>query len=530
MSGSPSAYAAALVARGRATPERLAFASGGESLQYGELLAEASALARGLQRAGVAPGDRIALLLPAGLPFVRGFSAAMLAGAVPFAIHPDVAPLTALARVARGKASLALATEDQVASWGGALGAAAGTPIAALERLAEPSLLPIEPPSVDPEDPFYLQMTSGTTGEPRFVIVSHRAFAAWRQQSAGILDAGSDDVLVGWVPPWHVTGLLRFVVLPVVGGTPAHLVPPQVRSLGRWIEEIEMRRATFTSAPDFALRSAVRAVGGRTCDLSSLRLVVSGGESIRGSTISEFESRFGLPGIVRPGYGLAESTFSVTVVRPGEELVVDGRGNVSCGRPLPGVELAIVGPDGDELPPEQEGEIWVRSAALFSGYFGADGDENALTPDGWLATGDWGRTDARGELFVRGRRRVLIKHGGATYAPRELEEAAESVPGVVGSAAVALARCELPEAHGIVLVVESALEAPDLAAGVAEQVARAVRSQVGLFPKEVLVVRERTLPRTASGKIRHVEVRRSIACAELPGPSVLHGLADGWVE
>ncbi|MEO8197568.1 MAG: AMP-binding protein [Thermoanaerobaculia bacterium] len=528
MSPVPVDFASALVAGGREAPEALAFTFGGARLCRGELLDQAARLAGGLVARGVVPGDRVGLVLPAGLDFVRGFSAVTLAGAVPFAIHPDIAPSLAAQRAARGRPRLVLTTAARADTLAAAL---AGLELswAAIEELPCPVESPPLPPEVDPESPAVLQLTSGTTGEPRFAVLSHRALAAWRDQAAGLLLPGPGDVLAGWVPPWGVMGLIRFVILPVVRRVETHLVAPTARALGDWLETAARVRATFSSAPDFALRTAVRLVGDRDLDLASLRCLVTGGEPVRRSTLLAFECRFNLPGIVRPAYGLSEATLAVTCVRPGEPLTVDRSGEVSCGRPLPGVEVAIVDSRGAECPPGEPGEILVRSASLFSGYFDAAPSATRPTSGGWLATGDGGRLGPAGELFVLGRRRNLLKHGGATYAPRELEEAAETVREVSGAAAISLARDARPGAL-LVLVVEAADAVREAADDLAWQVAGAVRREVGIAPGEVLVVTPGTLPRTESGKLRHAELRRALAAAELAPERVLSGRAEGWSE
>ena len=521
--------AAMLRERSATMPDRLAYAFGGERLSYGELHAGACDLARGLAARGVVAGDRVAFLLPAGLGFVRAFWASTLRGAVPFAISPTVAAPTAIARAARGRPALVLTTRDLLPGFTAAADRR-GLARAAIEALTESgraSSLAVEPPIVDPESPLVLQLTSGTTGEPRLAVISHRAIAAWRAQVEGVIDPGPDDVLAGWVPPWHITGLLRFVALPPFGPSPCHLVKPEVRELGRWLETAAAVRATYSSAPDFALRAAVRSVGEAPLDLSSFRVLTSGGEAVRLSTIVDFERRFDLPGIVRPGYGLAEASLAVTLVRPGEPLAVDARGAVANGRPLPGVELALVDERGEEVATGGEGEIRVRCAALFSGYF--DDPASALTADGWLATGDWGRLDEEGRLFVVGRRRLLLKHGGATYSPREIEEAAESVTGVAVAAVVALAEAGRERAGGAVVAVEAGPAAGD-AGELAAAVAAAVRRDVGLLPHDVLVLEPGTLPRTESGKLRHLELRRRLADGELDAASVRHGRAVGWAQ
>lgn len=510
---------------GRDAPKALAFTFDGKKLHRGELLRDAVRLAAGLRARGVAPGERVALILPAGLDFVRGVAGVMMAGCVPFSVPPQLSPPIARSRAARGRPALAIAPGAALAAL--AADGAAEVPLAALEALSASAAEGAPLPRVDPESPLFLQPTSGSTGEPRLAAISHRALAAWRRQAEGELAPRAGEVLVGWAPPWHVMGLVRFVLLPILVGAECHLVSPTLRALPEWLETAASTRATLTAAPDSALRAAVRLVGGRP-DLGALRQLVVGGEPVRASTLRDFEARFGLAGIVRPAYGLAEATLTATAVRAGEAVRVDAAGNVSCGRPLPGVELRIVGARGEQPPGGAAGEIQLRSAALFSGYFG-EPEGGAVDAEGWLATGDWGRLGDDGELYVVGRRRNLLKHGGATHAPRELEEAAEGVDGVLAAAAVALARTN--EAGAVpVVVVEAEATDPARAAGIAERVAVAVRRDAGLLPAEVLVVEPGTLPRTEGGKLRHATLRAALATGGLGPGRLLFGRGDGWSE
>lgn len=523
--GPVSAIAEAIVRGGREAPEELAFAFGGRRLHRGELLRDAARLAAGLRARGVGRGERVALILPAGLDFVRGVAGAMLAGCVPFSVPPQLPPGIAVRRAARGRPALAIAPGAELDAL--AAGGATEVPFTALEALSTSAADGVPLPRVDPESPLFLQPTSGSTGEPRLAAISHRALAAWRRQAEGELAPRAGEVLVGWAPPWHVMGLVRFVLLPILVGAECHLVPPTLRALPEWLETAASARATLTAAPDSALRAAVRLVGARL-DLGALRQLVVGGEPVRASTIRDFEARFGLAGIVRPAYGLAEATLTATAVRAGEAVRVDAAGNVSCGRPLPGVELRVVGARGEEPPGGAAGEIQLRSAALFSGYFG-EPTGGAVDAEGWLATGDWGRLGGDGELYVVGRRRNLLKHGGATHAPRELEEAAERVDGVLAAAAVALARGDAAGAVPVVVVEAEAAERSQ-AAAIAEQVAVAVRRDAGLLPAEVLVVEPGTLPRTEGGKLRHAALRAALASGELARGRLLFGRGGGWSE
>jgi fatty-acyl-CoA synthase len=506
--------AAALAARAEQAPEALAFADGPETLSYGELQEAAMALAGGLARLGVGPGDRVALLLPAGLDFVRAFFALQILRTVPCAFDPTAPPETAARRAAQVRPMLIL-----TAGAAEALSAAGLRWVALTDVPRQVPARPVQPGFGD--DPAFLQSTSGTSGEPRAaVILQRQALASLRSARDGI-GIGPADVLVSWVPPWHDLGLLRFVLGPVYFGAPCHLVEPAIRTLPLWLRTASEVRATILGAPDFAWRLATRLVNPAGLDLSTLRSATNGGEPVRRSTIDAFEARFATPGALRPGYGLAEATLGVTSLRPGEPLRVDGRGNVSCGRPLPGVEVRIIEEEKieeeemeEEMEEEKEeeegiGEILVSGPAVFAGYFAAAAASAEALRGGWLHTGDVGRLDEEGHLYVLGRRRALLKRGGAPLAPRELEEAAASVAGVRVAAAVGLPPGEGAVTEEITLAFEAdpaAASLPQLAA----EVAAAIERSAGFAPDRVVALAPRAIPRTANGKIRHSELRRAL--------------------
>ncbi|MCU1347816.1 MAG: long-chain-fatty-acid--CoA ligase, partial [Acidobacteria bacterium] len=252
---------------------------------------------------------------------------------------------------------------------------------------------------------------------------------------------------------------------------------------------IAQARGTITGAPDFAWRLATRLVGAGTVDLRSLRFATNGGEPVRASTITAFETQFGVKGVIRPGYGLAEATLGVTSTRAGEGLRVDERGNVSCGRPLRNVEVRV---EGDEL--------LVRGPAVFAGYFDDTEASERVLRGGWLQTGDSAALDGDGNVYVLGRRRAMIKRGGVTLAPREIEEAVQSVPGVRLAAAVGVPSALTEE---IVVVVEVERGT----ASVESLVKAAVMRALGIVPDRVLLQEPRSIPRTSNGKIRHAVLR-----------------------
>ena len=447
-----------LAARARESPEALAFSFDDDAITCGVLLEEAEEIARAFAFEGIVAGDRVALLMPAGLDLVRTFYALQRLGATPCIFDPGVARRTELI-------APRLVVREVPRNGRGSLPA-----------------LPSDPDAIA-----FLQPTSGTTGDPRAAMVLQRHVMASLDAAARFIDPVSHDVMVGWVPPWHDLGLLRFLLGPIFMGLPCHLIEPSVRTIPRGLATVSERTGTITGAPDFAWRLATRLVDPLAVDLSSLRYATNGGEPVRASTIDGFERRFGLGRVVLPGYGLAENCLGVTSTEPGAPLRLDARGNVSCGKPLANVEVRI-----------EDDEILVRSPSVFAGYFGEEPHHIE-----WLRTGDAGQLDEDGNLYVLGRRRAMIKRGGAALAPRELEEAAHSVSGVRIAAAVGIPG-EWTEA--VVVVVEREPGAED----VERRVAAAVEEAIGFAPDRVVVQEPRTIPRTPNGKIRHAVLREQL--------------------
>jgi acyl-CoA synthetase (AMP-forming)/AMP-acid ligase II len=495
---------AVLASRAADAPRALAFSDGTESLTYGSLRADAEALAGGLARLGVGRGDRVALVLPAGLDFIRAFFALQRLAAAPCAFDPGSPPESVARRAARVRPALVLFDGSAADGLTEAL-AGAGLRGVALQEVPR-AIASLPPPQRSGEDVAFLQPTSGTSGEPRTAVILQRNALASLRASRDALAIGPQDVLVSWAPPWHDLGLVRFILGPVYFGSPCHLVPPAIRTLPLWLETAARVRATLIGAPDFAYRLATRLVEPHGLDLSALRSALDGGEPVRQSTILAFEERFGVPGVIRPGYGLAEATLGVTTLLPGEPLRVDPRGNVSCGRPLPGLEVRIAREE------EDAGEILVRGPSVFAGYFESEEASAETLRDGWLHTGDIGRLDSEGHLYVLGRKRALLKRGGVPLAPRELEEAAQSVPGIRVAAAVGLPAASTEE---IVLAAEADPAAAADLPRLATALAGAIETTVGFAPDRVLLLAPRTIPRTANGKIRHRRLRDELLEGDL---------------
>lgn len=486
----PTTLREVLLQRAEADPDRLAYDDELRRISFGELAEAAARRAAQFAELGVRPGDRVALVLPSGIPFAEAFWGVQLLGATSCAFNPSVPDRTLERRTALIRPRLVVREGD-------------------LDVFREPSGEAPEPP-VGPEDIAFLQPTSGTSGEPRAVMIRHRNVLACLWSNAEDGHILRDDVLVNWVPPWHDLGLVRFVIAAVYFGSACHILQPAVRTIPAWLEAVGRVGGTVTAAPDFAYRLATRMVAPSSVDLSTLRYLNNGGEPPRASTIRDFEERFGVPGRVLPGYGLAEATLGVTATVLGEERTVDEHGNVSNGRPFPGFEVRI---EGDGSRP---GQILVRGDAVFAGCFDAPEESRKSLRDGWLHTGDTGYLDEGGNLFVLGRTKAMIKRAGTVIASREFEEAAQEVEDVRVAAAVSVpAESELSER--IVVAVETSRHSTQAPDAVAAAVSRSIVSTVGFAPAQVLVVAPATIPRTPNGKLRHTRLRELL----------LEGVIDG---
>lgn len=516
----PDTIVEALLVRARIQPDAIAYVADGDPITYAALHDDATRLAAKLAAFGFQRGDRCALVLPTGLDFIRSAYATQFLGAVPVAINPDLPPDAIVRRLQLVRARLALCTPDGAAVLRRAAPSTLRCPVSSIDDVAVGSGLvrPVVLPS--PSDTAFLQLTSGTTGESRAVVISHRSLMASLVATGRRLEMRPDDVLATWVPLHHDLGLVRYVFGALLAGCPSHLSRPSMAKLRPWLANVAQARATITGGPDSAYRLAARVVSPVGLDLRSLRFAGNGGEAVRLSTIELFERRFGLPGVIRPAYGLAEATLTVTSTAPGEALRVDDSGTVSCGRPLDGIELRIADREGRALPHGSVGELLTRGTAVFDGYFDdAEATAQALR-DGWLHTGDIGSIDAQGYLFLKGRSRALIKRGGVTIAPREVEDAVDRVANVYRSAALGVTSASASETEDIVVVAEiqhGTEKAPHRFEAILAAIDSAVRRSVGVPPGRIVLVVSGTIPRTAAGKVRYDELRDLVTAVAADG-------------
>ncbi len=331
-----------------------------EAVPYGRLWRESARYAAGLRRAGIDRGDKVCLIYPTCAEFFYTFFGALRLGAVPVPLYPTLG-VEATANIFRDSEAQAVATIGWFRSGVEESQAAASN----IRHVLEPSDLEVDDPAppfptADTDDVAFIQYTSGSTGQPRGVVLSHANVVRTVEFMAEAAQLTRDDVVVSWLPLYHDMGLIGCAFTPPWNGAPLHLLPPDLKNPRVWLELVTRVGATFTVSPDFGYRNCVRNIHDPTgLDLSSLKQALSGAEPVRLSTIEAFERKFGVQNLITPCYGLAEATLAVAIWPRQTPVRLDSSGRfLSVGQPCRGVRVRIM--DGEEeVKPGVEAEICV---------------------------------------------------------------------------------------------------------------------------------------------------------------------------
>ena len=492
--------------------EVVTFRGGG--IAYEELWAAIRCFAGSLLAGGLERGDRVVIALPNGPGFLVSFYGAQHAGGIAVPVAPEsgvgrVADLAALCD------AVAIVVNDDLDRQ--AMGTLA-TLVAPSERrlFTLNDVLSWSPPAppmdIRAEDIAFLQYTSGSTGDPKGVKLSHHGLLTNMDQMIAGMGITEEDSFVSWLPVHHDMGLILMTMVPMLLARPMVLMPTSVRSIRRWMQTIADHRATFTAAPDFAYRLAVRYLrDGEHPDLSTLRVALNAAEPVRVGTVEAFERAFGLGHVVAPAYGLAEATVGVSMWGPGQEIISDDRGCVSVGQPFPEIEIRIAGGEGVAEPGEL-GEIVVSSPANTRGYWGnPEATRSLLTEDRAIRTGDLGYLDRDGNLFIVSRIKNIIIQAGRNIAPSEVEEEVEGLGFVRRAAAVGIDRGGAEGEQMWVFVEPLGDRANDTGTydDMVIDVVSAVYGRLGMRPGRVYLLEPRSIPMTANGKLQHAKLRNS---------------------
>jgi fatty-acyl-CoA synthase len=393
---------------------------------------------------------------------------------------------------------------------------------------------PAEPVDTDDDDVAFMQLTSGSTGSPKAVQITHRNFVANAEAMfAGAQVDADTDVIVCWLPLFHDMGMTGFLTVPMYFGVELVKVTPMdfLRDTLLWAKLIDKYKGTMTAAPNFAYnlfakRLRRQAVPGQF-DLSSLRWALSGAEQVEPADVEDLIDAgrpFGLrPEAILPAYGMAETTVAVSFTECGSGLAVDEvdadllavlhravpatRGNTRrlamLGPVLEGLEARIIDEDGGVLPARGVGVIQVRGGCVTRGYTTVAGFVAAQDEQGWYDTGDLGYLTETGSIVVCGRVKDVIIMAGRNIYPTDIERAAARVPGVRPGCAVAVRLDAGHSRETFAVAVESAAwQDRKEVRRIERRVAHEVVSEVDMRPRNVVVLEPGMIPKTPSGKLR----------------------------
>ncbi|WP_292976531.1 fatty acyl-AMP ligase [Mycobacterium sp.] len=493
--------------------------------------------AGGLANAGVGHGDAVAVLAGAPVEIAPIAQGIWMRGASVTMLHQPT-PRTDLQRWSEETTAVinligagAIVVSDPFMAAAPLL-AGLGMRVLTAEQLLDSS--PIEPVDTFDDDIALLQLTSGSTGSPKAVRISHRNVVA--NAEAMFVEAEVDpdlDVIVSWLPCFHDMGMTGYLTAPMYFGIELVKITPMdfLRDALLWARLIDKYRATMTAAPNFAYTLLARRLRNQAkpgqFDLSTLRWALSGAEQVEPADVEDLcdaGAPFGLrPEAMVPAYGMAETTVALSFTECGQGLLVDevdadllaalhravpaSRGKTrrfaSLGRPLKGLEARIVNQDGTPLPARSVGIIHVRGEPVTLGYTTTTGFVSAQDHEGWYDTGDLGYLTETGDLVVCGRLKDVIIMAGRNIYPTDIERAAARVEGVRPGCAVAVRLQAGHPRETFAVAVEAAVwDNPDEVRRVERQVAHEVIAEVDVRPRNVVVLEPGMIPKTPSGKLR----------------------------
>jgi 1-acyl-sn-glycerol-3-phosphate acyltransferase len=517
----------------------------GETVTYGDLWRDAEAVAAGLIARSVEPGESVVIMLPTGREYFAAFFGTLRAGGVPVPVYPPGRPreleehIRRHAKIVANARARLMITVDDARAFTRILQAQVEG-LAGIVTVAELTGAPTPAawPQPKPGDTAFIQYTSGSTGDPKGVVLTHANLMANIGAMTHALGVRPDDVCVSWLPLYHDMGLIGAWLGSLVHGVPLVLMSPLafLARPSRWLAAISRYKGTISGAPNFAYEMCASRIKDDELvgiDLASWRVAFNGAEPVSAATMNAFAKRFAPYGFdahaLMPVYGLAENCVGLAFppigrgpkidwidreafLRTGRaEPVAPGSAGAksvpACGAPIPGHQLRVVDDTGRETPDRVEGRIQFHGPSSTSGYL-RNPEANAALFDGtWLNSGDLGYT-AEGEIYVTGRRKDMIIRAGRNIFPAELETAIGALDGI-SQGAVAVFGSPDPQSgtERLVVLAESRRAGTEAEARLARAITDLAIDLVGTAPDEVRLVPPRTVPKTSSGKIRRQAAR-----------------------
>jgi fatty-acyl-CoA synthase len=566
----------ALLRRAHATPRHvhlhLRQDDGSEqAFTYEETLAGARSAAGALRARGLKPQETVAIMLPTCREFFFTFLGTLLAGGIPVPIYPPIRAdqLEEYARrqsgILRNAEVCILVTFKEAERIARLLDIPSLRNVVRGDELV--SAAPADPDyQAKPEDIALIQYTSGSTGDPKGVTLTHRNLVSNVRAIGYGVGVRPGDVVVSWLPLYHDMGLIGCWLFSIYFGLELAAISPVafLRRPERWLWMFHHHRGTLSPAPNFGYELCVRKVKDKALeglDLSSWRVALNGAEPIHPGTLDGFIGRFSRYGFrseaMMPVYGLAENSVALSFsprgtapridvvdrstfelrgeARPARESGgvrrLEGAGEaagnlrfVSAGRALPGHEIRIVDHAGGLVGERREGQVQFRGVSAMQGYYRNPAATRAAMDGDWYRSGDLGYW-AEGDLFITGRHKDLIIRAGRNVHPQELEKLAAEVTGVRQGCVAAFSVPDLEAGtESVVIVAETREKDPSRRREIAGEVKRRVGAGA-ISPDVVMVVSSNTIPKTPSGKLQRDACRRLYVRGELERRG-----APAWVQ
>ncbi|WP_429886345.1 AMP-binding protein [Geoalkalibacter halelectricus] len=517
----------------------------GEVLSYQRLGEGARAVAAGLQWRGLEAGSPVAIMLPTSADYLFAFLGILLAGGIPVPLYPPVRRTQLESHLRRQQAILSnceavtLITLPEALPFARLLKAQLSSlkSLVTVEELAERGG-DYARPAIAAGDTAFLQYTSGSTGNPKGVVLSHANLLANIRALGQAVKVRPDDVIISWLPLYHDMGLIGTWLAGLYFAVPVVLLSP-LDFLGRpkrWLWAVHRYQGTLSPAPNFAYEICLTKLKDEDLeglDLSSWRGAFNGAEPVSAVTLERFCERFSAYGLrrdaVAPVYGLAENTVGLAFPPLGRGPLIDrverealarsGKATpareedehalriVACGRPLEGHEIRIVDGSGRELPDRREGRVQFRGPSATSGYYRNPEETRRLFDGEWLNTGDLGYL-AEGDIYLTGRSKDLIIIGGRNIYPQELEEAVGALSGIrKGNVVVFGSPDPATGSERLVVVAETRESDPQVLHKLRGEIKNLAVDLLETPPDDLLLVPPHSVLKTSSGKIRRSACR-----------------------
>jgi acyl carrier protein len=515
-------------------------------ITYGHLFEASEEVAAGLIASGLRPNETVAVMLPTGADFLYSFLGIALAGGIAVPIYPPARPdkieeyVRRQTLILRNAEVRFLISFDQVK----AVSQVMSLGIPSLKEVTTADALRSRGYGAGTRDrkdaeAFFIQYTSGSTGNPKGVVLTHANVLANVQGIGWAVQARPDDAVVSWLPLYHDMGLIGSWLFSVFYGFPITMMSPLafLSRPERWLWALSDSGGSLCPAPNFAYELCARKITDDALegvDLSRWRIAINAGEPVLPDTLENFAARFAPYGFRAesyvPCYGLAESSVALTFppinrlpvidrIRR-EEFEKEGRAvpadaadeNVlrfpANGRALPGHEVRIVDEYGDDVAERTQGRLIFRGLSKTSGYFRNDEATAAVTDaEGWMDSGDLAYR-ANGEVHITGRLKDCIIKAGHNIIPQEVEMATADVPGVRRGCVAAFGSTDsVSGTERLIVVAETRSSDEADRTRMRAAIVRAIDEKVGLPPDVVELVPPQTVPKTSSGKIRRNETR-----------------------